>query len=340
MKRIFCLFLCVTILLVSPIKVEAKPISEYEEIIYSYEKCINKHDVNQYIGLFSSEIQDEMMTYLKRSGDSIFFAEESIHIKKVEKLDIHVPEMDDKRFEEVMVCHVTVSTTYEKAFKRKTYELKSGLREQDFVLVKENKKWRIYRVSEANNTKSASLETPVEVIVFFTRSENIAFYGEGSSGIYFESYLRDVLPNEWYISSYSPYPHYGYASAMASKMYAWYYTEHPKWDFAPYYACVKDNNSDQKYLIHSYSSMLQKDRNAEDAAIQYISDKALVRSSNGKIFEVHYKTDDGSYHSGQMSASGCLQKAVAGDSYTTILHYYYDNSVYVGTSNTAEVISY
>ena len=125
---------------------------------------------------------------------------------------------------------------------------------------------------------------------------------------------------------------------MASKMYGWYYSVNPKWNYAPYYADVKDSSVDQNYLYGSYSDLASNYQDYVDSAISDLQGVAMV-NYNSSLFEVHYHATSGSYHSGQMSASGALSKAKDGSTYKTILHYYYDSSTYSG-NNAVKFISY
>lgn len=321
----------------------AHPIKDgsFEAIIYSLKGAINNQDIDLYISFFSKENQSLMEEYVEKKGGDSFFAIKNVEIISMELTDLPVPEKNDSKFEDAVVYRVTENVIYKENHGRNTYDLISGETTKDFVFVLENGEWKIERISDANfGAKSSNLSEPIETFIYFTKAGNIAFYGNGTSGIYFDNYLKDVLPNEWYISYYSSYPQYGYASAMASKMYAWYYTVHPKWDFDPYYACMKDNSSDQNYLIWSHDNLSSTYKTAEDNVLSFISGKAMVSSNNNTVFEVHYHATSGSYHSGQMSASGCLSLAQSGQTYANILHYYYDNSSYIGNSNTANIVTY
>ena len=312
-----------------------------EDLIYEFADAINTRNMDKYVSLFSKDIQGEMEDYINTRGQKESFAEEKVEILKIEKTEIIAPEKSYPQFDDAIVFLVYENVHYDENITHKTYPMISGETEKYYVVVLEDDVWKLYRVSAVpGKQQSRNLSEPIETFIYFTRSENIAFYGNGTSGIYWNTYLKDVLPNEWYISYYSNYPHYGYASAMASKMYAWYNTVNPKWDYYPYYACMKDNSSDQNYSIFSYDNLASVYRNAEDSALSYISDKALVSSNNSNLFEIHYHATNGAYHSGTMSASGCLLKAQAGDTYATILHYYYDKSSYIGANNTAEIVTY
>lgn len=342
MKRLLSFSICLCLFLVSTFQVNAYTKEDTcVDVVYSFVDAVNSNNVESYISLFSNEIQSEMKTYINSIGKEDFFAEsERSIIDIVENTDC-ILEDECAKYEDAKAFRVRENIVYKDDNDRKTYDLQSGEQVNDYVLVLEDSEWKIYRVSAVNvMMQTASLSEPIETFIYFTKSANQAFYGIGTSGIYFDNYLKDVLPNEWYISRYVNYSNYGYATALASKMYAWYTTEHPKWNYAPYYACMKDNSSDQNYLINSYSNLASNYRTAEASVLSGIDNLAIVKSSNNSVFEIHYHATSGSYHSGTMSASGCWSLAQGGSTYEDILHYYYDKSTYIGSTNTANVVSY
>lgn len=176
---------------------------------------------------------------------------------------------------------------------------------------------------------SNSLSYPSMITVYLTKTGNKNYYGTNTVTMNFNHYLRNVVPNEWIVSYYGSYPAYLRAGTMASKMYAWYYSVNPKWNYAPYYADVWDNSVDQNYTYGSYSGLTAAYKSYVDSAISDIRGVAMV-NADSNLFEVHYHASSGSYHSGQMSASGALAKAKEGTTYKNILHYYYDCSSYSG----------
>lgn len=219
----------------------------------------------------------------------------------------------------------------------------SGLSQHYFVFKKENEDWKIERVSaNASDEKLArsSLSCPSNITVYFTKAANYNYYGVKTKSLTFSTYLTNVLPQEWIISYYGSYPQYGYASALASKMYGWYCTVNPKFDYDPYFADVKDDSSDQNFLYNSRSSLASVYRNYLDSVLSYIDRLAMVESSTNSIFEVHYYASSGTQYSGKMNAAECLSKAKNGETYSAILHYYYDYSTYIGTSKQISIVSY
>lgn len=170
---------------------------------------------------------------------------------------------------------------------------------------------------------------PTSITVYFTKSANSNYYGVSYKSLSWNTYLKNVIPNEWTVSYYSSYPAYLQAGSMASKMYAWWYKDHPKWNYAPYYSNVKDNSSDQNFLYNAYASMSSTYRSYEDEVLSLISNWAMCNSDDA-MFEVHYHATQGSQYSGTLSASGALTLAQSGYSMYGILDYYYSYSQYSG----------
>lgn len=268
-----------------------------------------------------------------------------------------------EKYEDVVVVYAEMNIQYNDGYDDipEDYAWNNGVYYRNFVLVKQMDRWKIFRVSTPNIKvivdngegfattneveimqkqeeqalvgnemllSRSALSCPISTTIYFTKSGNYGTHMGPRASIGFQTYLKNVIPNEWTVSYYGTYPAYLRAGAMGCKMYAWYYTIYPKWNFSPYYACMKDNSEDQNYNYSSYNELNSTYRGYIDSTLNDISDKAMVVSGTNNIFEVHYHATSGSYHSGQMSASGCLSKAKAGDSYETILHYYYDCSTY------------
>jgi len=133
----------------------------------------------------------------------------------------------------------------------------------------------------------------------------------------FETYVENVLPNEW-ISSWPAESLK--AGAMAVKSFGWYWalTSTRKTSSG---ACfdVYDNTSSQVYRPGSATS-------ATNAAVTATWGTRMTRS--GAILQAHYCSTTTACGSGWvtgdwMSQYGSADLADDGDSYSTILHYYY-----------------
>lgn len=343
-----------------------------------------KLDVSSYISCFTSNNQNEMISYIQENGQSDFFKETSVGLLNITKLTNEVGEKTSHMSEDELALYDQYSYYYvelnnvfdeqkvESAPNSDSVMFEDGISYKIYVLAFENSQWKIMRVSTPDisiikdseegfntiNEEKASIEQqknmkvmnsnsevsllslsyPSTITVYFTKSTNINHFGSTSYTLGFSHYLKNVIPNEWTVSYYGSYPAYLRAGTMASKMYAWYYSVNPKWNYAPYYADVKDNSSDQNYLYGSYSDLASYYQDYVDSAISDVQGIAMV-NYNSALFEVHYHATSGSYHSGQMSASGALSKAKEGSTYKAILHYYYDSSTYSG-NEVVKFISY
>ena len=137
--------------------------------------------------------------------------------------------------------------------------------------------------------------------------ENVDYY----------SYVKNVLPNEWYTS----WPEESLkAGAMAVKMYGWYHTYHPKWGSLG--ADVKDTSVDQCYVPGT-------ENDDGTAAINALNGIGLENSA-GKIFETQYyagtRDTYGTQNGGKISQWGSKKLAEDEFGYLYICRYYYDNS--------------
>ena len=149
-------------------------------------------------------------------------------------------------------------------------------------------------ISKSSNIVPESLPSsdPTSITVYFTKSANINYYGVSSKSINWTTYLKNVIPQEWTVSYYGSYPAYLDAGSMASKMYAWWYHDHAKWDYAPYYSNVKDNSSDQNFLYNAYSNLSSTYRSYVNDVISLLVDWAMCNNDE-VMFEVHYNATQG-----------------------------------------------
>ena len=134
----------------------------------------------------------------------------------------------------------------------------------------------------------------------------------------FKTYVKNVLPNEW-ISSWPAESLK--AGAMAVKSFGWYWALHSTRKTSSG-ACfdVCDNTSSQVYKPGSATT-------ATNSAVDATWGTRMTRS--GDILQAHYcstTTACGGWITGNwMSQYGSADLANDGDSYSTILHYYYTN---------------
>ena len=134
----------------------------------------------------------------------------------------------------------------------------------------------------------------------------------------FKTYVKNVLPNEWVTS----WPAASLrAGAMAVKSYAWYWALHSTRKTAGGQCYdVRDDTADQVYRPSSAQS-------SSSSAVDNTWSARMTRSGN--VLQAHYcstTTACGAWVDGNwMSQYGSRDLANAGDSYQTILHYYYSD---------------
>lgn len=108
--------------------------------------------------------------------------------------------------------------------------------------------------------------------------------------------------------------------AMATKMYGWYHTYHPKWSSLN--ADVKDTTADQVYIPNTEVT-------STTTAINAVGSTGLQNSS-GNIFETQYLAGTsgsaGSASTGKISQWGSKYLSDNGYGYLYICRYYYNYS--------------
>jgi len=198
--------------------------------------------------------------------------------------------------------------------------------ESESFISNNNSQFKIFRQKGVSIAASSYRTQPAITTIYFRKEINKKHYGKERANINFNSYLKNVIFMEWYVSYYEKSKAYLRAGAMASKMYAWHNTIYPKRLDAPYYACMYDDSYDQNYEWNAYSRNSKKYRGYVDETLSFLSTRYLVTKNTETIFETQYRRSAGSYHSGIMSASGCWELAKKGYKYNEILKYYYSNS--------------
>lgn len=163
---------------------------------------------------------------------------------------------------------------------------------------------------------------PQTITVYFTKNENIQHYGKATASIDFHEYIKNVVPEEWIVSYYGEYPTYLQAGVMACKMFGWYHTVYPSYQYAPYYADVKDNSDSQNFLYNSYSKMLKKYQTYLTAAMNFAQNLVMVTEQTNELFLVQYRSNSGGIHSGYLNQAGALELAKQGTSALEILNTY------------------
>ena len=344
---------------------------DVQSLVYEYAETVSNADVDKYIDLFTEDNQSSMLEYVNEFGTEEFFREESIEITNLTALSTDTGRKSAGLSQDELSEYENIVVYYAELIIDDTQK-----EYKTFILVDEDGGWKILRVStpdlrviseseesfgtyteseqmnEQENQKNALLETslistiaapdadPTEITVYFQKAANRNHYGDVRKTLDWNTYLKNVIPKEWTVSYYDSYPEYLRAGTMASKMYAWWYIVHPKWDYSPYYADVQDNSKDQNFLYSAYDDMeFDMYRDDVDEVISWVRNIAMC-DDEGNMFEVHYHATNGTQYSGQLSASGALRLAKNGKSMLQILKYYYDYSSYIGKNHTVELWAY
>ena len=135
--------------------------------------------------------------------------------------------------------------------------------------------------------------------------------------IAFDSYVKNVLPNEWLASWGNTAPESLRAGAMAVKMFGWWRVN--LGGVRPQGAEVVDNTCDQRYIANSNDPRTDA---AVDATWQYKFRKS------GVVFEIHYLATVSQCQSSPyqpcMPQVGTYSDALNGMNWQGIVHKYYD----------------
>lgn len=312
---------------------------EKESVIYDYAKAVNDKDVDKYISLFAQDIQKEMRAFLDIKGRSDFFLEDACNILLIEEQKDVFPDINEE-YKTITRFLVVEEIDFKDTISRDVCKLKQGINNCEVVLVKEDNEWRIGRISSKNETIGTynTLTCPSETVIYFTKNDNRAHWNAVSKNLMWDEYIKNVIPSEWIVSFFY-LTDYGKTGSLASKMYAWYNTVNPKWYFSPYYACMKDNSSDQNYVYYKYNNLAINYKNYLNTSLSQISNMAIVKNDN-TLFDIHYSSDSrGAEHNGWMDQDACLSYVQANYSYSYIIHYYYDQSPYTNYTD-VKIVTY
>lgn len=113
-----------------------------QSLVYEYAEAVTSKDIDQYIELFTLENQRSMYEYVSEFGQKDFFHEEDIEITNIRELSTNTGKrsaglsIDEvSAYEDLAVYYAEMSVNGS----QKEYKT--------FILVKENNKWKILRVS-------------------------------------------------------------------------------------------------------------------------------------------------------------------------------------------------
>ncbi|MBD5479728.1 MAG: hypothetical protein HDR14_10650 [Lachnospiraceae bacterium] len=338
------------------------------EVILKYYQYVNDKNVDEYISLFTVDQRDLMHKHLVQYGEQAFFNNQKLEAVNIKVLTDETAYIASAiNFSEVQmygelkcvyveqeikennsstisyVCFVLAKENNAWKIERisvpyiqcifENGEQFGGVNESVFASRQEAQMQSMIdgRAISQNGMflTTTSLSAPTSITVYFTKDDNINYYGSNKASLNFATYLKNTVGQEWVVARYADYPAYLQAGVMASKMYAWYNTVNPKRNYAPYYACVLDNSNDQNYWCYSASNIesqgAQYLRYLENA-LAYANGLALVTEDTESIFETQYRTNEGNIHSGILNQAGALALAQSGYSCLQILQEYYGSA--------------
>lgn len=175
------------------------------------------------------------------------------------------------------------------------------------------------RASKGNSTKAiqpfSSTSTPSTIKLYITKSGTLKNIG-------FDSYAKQVLPNEWYASWNKKALQ---AGAITIKTYAWYNATYPRKPASDYGAHLTDNPDNYQHFVEN------SNKTSTDNAVNDVTG-VFMRNSAGKVFDAQYRAgkegEIGTAFGGVLSQWGTQYIATNYPEYDyyTILSYYYSFS--------------
>ena len=154
-----------------------------------------------------------------------------------------------------------------------------------------------------------------------------------------ENYIKDVMPNEWVISTT------GAAALQAGvvtiQQYAvWnsiYYQKYPDYAYD-----LRAGSGDQNYVAGSYSNLASRYRTKIDDAYNAVGNIHMETGSNSSLLQSQYASTSGNYSYGRLFQDEAKTMASDGYTYDQILSHFYNNTAQPGISNigTVKFVSY
>lgn len=161
------------------------------------------------------------------------------------------------------------------------------------------------------------LRTPPKVIKVFITNKHNGKVGTVKE-IDFNDYIKNVLPNEWDLSSKDEALK---AGALAVKMYGWYYTKYPGLPLVG--AHVRDNTTFQMWVKETEEEKTK----ITNPHIESVKNIGFYSENLDNLFAPQYRRSSKDWKgSGCMPQLGTMRLAKNGKNFKEILSWYYDNS--------------
>ncbi|HDX9613033.1 TPA: hypothetical protein ROY01_004144 [Bacillus toyonensis] len=134
----------------------------------------------------------------------------------------------------------------------------------------------------------------------------------------FNEYIKNVLPNEWDLSSKDEALK---AGALAVKMFAWYYIKYPGLPLVG--AHVRDNTTFQAWVKNTEEEKTK----ITNPHIESVKNIGFYGEKLDNLFAPQYRRSSKDWKgSGCMPQLGTMRLAKNGKNFKEILSWYYDNS--------------
>lgn len=117
------------------------------QLIETFSEAVNNQNIEEYISLFESGIQEEMSEYIDTCGSTDFFAEQRRDIISIVSAGDEVALQEKETFSDVLAFKVRENIQYSAEYLAENSDRSSGIQENYYILVKEDGDWKIYRIS-------------------------------------------------------------------------------------------------------------------------------------------------------------------------------------------------
>ena len=306
-------------------KVFASDNNEAETIINEYIHSIKSNKWDEYVKLFNydSEVEEDLLSFLKDSSNQS--KKEGIHgIQNIKLVSIELTSDPEFTSKGDYVYDVLLDMKVHKASEFYV----NGVSLHVFVFNKTNEGLELetvyFKGEQSKNSEEDIIinNIPIEPAPKALPS-SIKLYDTSKNQLKtlnFRTYIKDVMPNEIYVS----WPAESLkANILAAKTYAWYNIEYPRLPATAYNAHVTDNPDNyQKYVEGSNKSITNN-------LVDQLSDFTMLRGQGP--FDAQYRGgtpgNAGTRGGNVLSQYGTEVLANQGYTYYDILYYYYTNMI-------------
>ena len=304
--------------------IEPTNTTDEETLIKQYIELIESKNWDEYVSLFNydDETKNDLLEFLQNHQNS----KEGIHgIESIKLVSLNLLDEDQFNIDNKFAYEVLLNT---KVSKESEFYM-NGITKHTFVFTNTGDNLKIetiYFQGLANNlfpkpyinnsgsdinATSALKSLPNTIKLYDTSKSQL-------KTLSFSTYLKDVMPNEIYVS----WPTEALkANILAAKTYAWYNILYPRKPATDYNAHVTDNY--QNYQHYKEGS----NHATTNQLVDDLSKTAMIRGDGP--FDAQYRAgtsgNKGTQSGNVLSQNGTVVLAKEGKTYIQILKYYYTN---------------